>query len=101
HLATAQDGVVDWNDTAGRIVSGVLQEGKHQQLLDHSANVSRGQLEAAKKGSWLGSPPYGYRIEGKKKDKSSWTTRARSASSSAPSASSSTRAGRWATSPTA
>jgi DNA invertase Pin-like site-specific DNA recombinase len=66
YLATVMDGVIDWNDSTARIISNVRQEGKHQQLVDHSANVTRGQLTSAQKGSWLGSPPYGYRIEGPK-----------------------------------
>jgi DNA invertase Pin-like site-specific DNA recombinase len=69
HLATVIDGVTDWSDASGRIVANVLQEGKHQQLIDHSANVTRGQLGAANNGSWIGSPPYAYRVEGPKKSK--------------------------------
>jgi DNA invertase Pin-like site-specific DNA recombinase len=68
-LATVQDGVVDWNASTDRIVNTVKQEGKHQQLLDHAHNVTRGQLAAMKDGSWVGSPPYGYDIVGKKKSK--------------------------------
>jgi DNA invertase Pin-like site-specific DNA recombinase len=69
YLATVMEGVTDWNDPTGRIVGQVMQEGKHQQLIDHSGNVTRGQLEAANKGSWIGSPPYAYRVKGKKKKK--------------------------------
>ncbi len=69
HLATVVDGPIEWNDSQGRMLGGLLQEGKHQQLLDLSANVTRGQREAAKNASWLGAPPYGYRIEGEKKSK--------------------------------
>jgi site-specific DNA recombinase len=68
-LVTVLDGVTDWNDVSGRIVAGVTQEGKHQQLLDHSANVVRGHMAAASNGGWLGSAPYAYRIEGPKKRK--------------------------------
>jgi site-specific DNA recombinase len=68
-LVTVMEGVTDWNDSTGRIVGGVKQEGKHQWLIDHSATVARGQLGAAKNGSWLGSPPYGYQIVGEKKAK--------------------------------
>ncbi|MFO0821699.1 MAG: recombinase family protein [Gemmataceae bacterium] len=63
------DGVTDWNEVHGRIVASVMQEGKHQQLLDHSANVTRGQLNAMKNGGWVGSPPFAYRIEGQRKHK--------------------------------
>lgn len=69
YLATVMDGVTDWNDSTGRIVGGVKQEGKHQQLLDLSANVTRGQLGAMNAGSWVGSSPYGYRIEGERRSK--------------------------------
>src|SRR5208282_3334838 len=69
YLATVMEGVTDWNDSTGRIVGNVKQEGKHQQLIDLSANVTRGQLEAAKNASWIGSPPYAYKIEGPRKHK--------------------------------
>ncbi len=69
HLATVMEGVTDWNDSTDRIIGSVTQEGKHQQLVDHSGNVTRGQLGAAMNGSWLGSAPYAYRIEGDKKHK--------------------------------
>jgi DNA invertase Pin-like site-specific DNA recombinase len=69
YLATVQEGVTDWNNSSGRIIGTVTQEGKHQQLIDHSHNVTRGQLEARHSGSWLGSRPYAYRIEGKRKAK--------------------------------
>jgi DNA invertase Pin-like site-specific DNA recombinase len=69
HLATVTDGVTDWSEVSGRIVASVTQEGRHQQLLDHSGNVTRGQLGAMQAGGWVGSPPYGYRVEGPKKGK--------------------------------
>ncbi|MCI0740632.1 MAG: recombinase family protein [Gemmataceae bacterium] len=68
-LVTVSDGVIDWDDFTGRVIYGLKQEGKHQFLQDLSRNVARGQLEAAKAGSWIGSAPYAYRIEGMKKDK--------------------------------
>jgi site-specific DNA recombinase len=68
-LVTVTDGLTDWSDVAGRLVATVLQEGKHQQLIDHSANVARGQLAAMEAGGWVGSPAYGYRLEGPKKAK--------------------------------
>jgi DNA invertase Pin-like site-specific DNA recombinase len=69
HLATVTEGVTDWNNPTGRIVGNVNQEGKHAQLLDLSANVTRGLAEAANNGSWIGSIPYAYRLEGPKKNK--------------------------------
>ena len=68
-LATVMEGVIDWNDATGRIVGNVKQEGKHQQLIDLSGNVTRGQLEAMKAGSWVGMSPYGYQIVGGNKNK--------------------------------
>src|SRR5205823_5906211 len=69
NLVTVLDGLIDWNDSMQRMFHHFQQDGKHQQLIDLSANVVRGQAEAANKGSWLGSPPYGYRIEGTRKSK--------------------------------
>ena len=45
------------------------QEAKHQFLRDLSRNVVRGQAEAAKNGSWVGTRPYGYVIVGGNKEK--------------------------------
>src|SRR5205807_116440 len=65
-LATVADGVVDWTTSAGRIIDNVQQEGKHVQLLDHSRNVTRGQIKAVENAGWIGSIPYAYRLEGPK-----------------------------------
>lgn len=69
YLVTCDMGRIDWETDEGQLIYGVNQMGKHKFLKDLSRNVARGQLEAAKKGSWLGSRPYGYRIVGPKKDK--------------------------------
>jgi DNA invertase Pin-like site-specific DNA recombinase len=68
-LATVNDGAIDWNDFSGRVVYSVKQEGKHQFLQDLGHNVVRGQHEAIAKGSWVGRPPYAYKVVGEKKDK--------------------------------
>ena len=68
-LITLSDGEIDWNTFAGRMIYGMKQEGKHQFLRDLSRNVLRGQTEAAQAGSWCGTAPYAYRIEGAKKQK--------------------------------
>jgi DNA invertase Pin-like site-specific DNA recombinase len=68
-LVTVDKGPIDWNDFVQRLTYSVNQHGKHEFLKDLSRNVTRGQLEAAKNGSWIGSVPYGYRIEGGKKQK--------------------------------
>jgi DNA invertase Pin-like site-specific DNA recombinase len=64
YLATVMEGIRDWNESKDRIVDSVLQEGKHQQLRDHSANVTRGHHNSMTNASWNGTPPYAYRIEG-------------------------------------
>jgi len=65
-LVTVSQGLVDWDDFAGRIVYSVTQEGKHAYLRDLSRNVLRGKLEAAKRGDWGGKAPIGYVIENKR-----------------------------------
>ncbi len=62
------NGEIDWSSMIGRISFSMYQELKHQFLRDLSRNVARGQAEAAKRGSWRGSPPYGYRIAEEAKD---------------------------------
>jgi DNA invertase Pin-like site-specific DNA recombinase len=69
YLVTCDMGRIDWESPEGQLIYNVNQMGKHKFLKDHSANVVRGQSEAAKKGSWLGSIPYAYRLVGPKKDK--------------------------------
>ncbi len=68
-LVTVNEGPIDWNNFADRLTYSIKQEGKHQFLRDLSRNVLRGQSEAAKQGSWIGSPPYGYLLEGNCKNK--------------------------------
>ena len=68
-LVTTDKGPIDWSDFTEWLTYSVNQQGKHQFLRDHSRNVTRGQLEAAKKGSWIGGIPYAYRLEGEKKNK--------------------------------
>jgi len=68
-LDTVTEGPIKWDDFTGRIMYGIVQEGKHKFLQDLSANVLRGQVEAARKGSWIGTPPYGYDLKGDTKHK--------------------------------
>lgn len=68
-LITINDGIIDWDDFTGRTIYALKQEAKHQLLRDLSRNVLRGQVEAAKAGSWIGSVPYGYILVGKRKQK--------------------------------
>lgn len=59
-LVTVCQGVIDWNDFAGRMIYSIQQEGKHQFLIDLSKNVLRGRIASAKKGNMIVTPPYGY-----------------------------------------
>jgi DNA invertase Pin-like site-specific DNA recombinase len=62
-LETIAQGVVDWNNFAGRVIYGIQQEGKHQFLRDISRNVLRGLTSKAEAGEGFhgGPTPYGYR----------------------------------------
>lgn len=68
-LVTIDKGPIDWNDFTGWLTYSVNQHSKHDFLIQLSKDVVRGQKEAAGKGSWLGHPPYGYCVEGTKKNK--------------------------------
>ena len=59
-LVTMAQGVIDWNDFAGRMMYAIQQEGKHQFLRDLSRNVVRGMIEQANKGVLFHHAPYGY-----------------------------------------
>ena len=68
-LALVTGEVIDWNNATGRIVANVNQEGAHKDLRDHAANVTRGMGVSLDNGSWVGSIPYAYRLEGRKHNK--------------------------------
>ena len=61
-LETIAQGVIDWDDFAGRLTYAVAQEGKHQFLRDISRNTIRGLTAKAKacNGFFGGPTPYGY-----------------------------------------
>lgn len=59
-LITKAQGVVDWNTFTGRMMYSIIQEGKHQYLLDLSRNVLRGRIASARKGQLIVQPAYGY-----------------------------------------
>ena len=59
-LITKGQGVVDWNTFTGRMMYSIVQEGKHQYLLDLSRNVLRGRIASARKGQLVIQPAYGY-----------------------------------------
>jgi site-specific DNA recombinase len=62
-LETIAQGIVDWENFGGRVIYGVLQEGKHQYLRDISLNILRGLTAKAEEcqGYPGGNAPYGYR----------------------------------------
>jgi DNA invertase Pin-like site-specific DNA recombinase len=68
-LVTTDKGPIDWADFTGWLTYSVDQHAKHQFVVNLSRDVARGQKEAAEAGSWRGSAPYGYRIEGPRKNK--------------------------------
>jgi site-specific DNA recombinase len=59
-LITVAQGVIDWNTFTGRMMYGIVQEGKHQYLVDLSRNCLRGRLDAARRGQQLVAPAFGY-----------------------------------------
>lgn len=61
-LETIAQGVIDWNDFAGRLTYAVAQEGKHQFLRDLSRNALRGNIAKAKAAAGMFGAPttYGY-----------------------------------------
>ena len=59
-LVTVAQGVIDWNDFAGRMMYAIQTEGKHQFLRDLSRNALRGQIKSAERGDWHGVPPLGF-----------------------------------------
>ena len=68
-LITTNEGVIDWNSYLGRVSFSLKQEGAHEHSVKLSNDVLRGQIAAAKNGSWIGSAPYAYRITGTRKEK--------------------------------
>lgn len=60
-LVSVTEGLANWDDFTGRVMTGLKQEGKHQFLRDLSRNVSRGQISNAQKGLLCGqAAPYGF-----------------------------------------
>lgn len=59
-LHTVAQGRVDWNDFQSRMTYSIIQEGKHQYLIDLSRNVLRGRIASARAGNMVVLPSYGY-----------------------------------------
>ncbi len=68
-VITLNEGAIDWNDPTGRTMYGLRQESSHKENVDRARNILRGQLEAARSGSWVGSCPFGYKIVGERRHK--------------------------------
>ena len=63
-LITINQGKIDWENFAGRVVWSIQQEAKHAYLNDLSRNVARGHIETALRGDWNGGvPPLGYTLK--------------------------------------
>jgi len=59
-LVTVTKGRVDWNTFQGRMMFSIIQEGKHQYLIDLSKNVLRGKVASARNGRSASNPAMGY-----------------------------------------
>jgi len=68
-IFTASHGSLELNSATGRIMLAVLSEFDHAENVSRSLNVLNGHLKLAMAGSWIGSAPYAYRIEGQKHQK--------------------------------
>ena len=66
---TASHGDLKLDTATGRIMLSVLSEFEYAENVSRSMNVLNGQLRAASNGSYIGSAPYAYRIEGDKHNK--------------------------------
>ncbi len=62
HLATVNQGRLDWNSIAGWLTASIKQHADAQHRFQLSKDVKRGQRAAAEKGLWQGKIPYGYRL---------------------------------------
>ncbi len=60
HLATVNQGRIDWNSIAGWLVASIKQHGDAQHRFQLFADVKRGKRRVAEKGVWQGRVPFGY-----------------------------------------
>jgi len=68
-IYSASEGDFDLSSPMGRMKLSWLAEMAHAENRSRSLNVLNGMLKAAEAGSWNGTVPYGYRLEGKKHNK--------------------------------
>jgi len=64
HLATCNQGRVDWHSIAGWLTASIKQHADSQHRYQLSADVKRGKQRLAERGIWQGRIPYGY-VRGK------------------------------------
>jgi DNA invertase Pin-like site-specific DNA recombinase/translation initiation factor 1 (eIF-1/SUI1) len=60
HLATCNQGRVDWHSIAGWLTASIKQHSDSQHRFQLSADVKRGKRAVAERGVWQGRIPYGY-----------------------------------------
>ncbi len=62
-LETFKDGVFDFDTQAGRMMYTFGAEGAQGYVVELSAGTTRGMIDRARRGEWMGADaPYGYRI---------------------------------------
>lgn len=60
HLATCNQGRVDWHSIAGWLTASIKQHSDSQHRFQLSADIKRGKRAVAERGIWQGRIPYGY-----------------------------------------
>lgn len=67
HLATVNQGRLDWHSIAGWLTASIKQYGDAQHRHQLSADVKRGKRARAERGEWQGKIPYAYTVNGTRK----------------------------------
>jgi site-specific DNA recombinase len=62
HLATVNQGRIDWSSLGGWLTASISQHGKAEYCRDLGRNVARGQATRKLKGQWIGKAPLGYKL---------------------------------------
>ena len=60
HLATCNQGKIDWHSIAGWLTASIKQHADSQHRFQLSADVKRGMQRIAERGIWQGRIPYAY-----------------------------------------
>lgn len=66
HIATVAQGQLNFEDLGEWLKASVVQHGKAEYVKDLARNVTRGLRKRKLAGQWVGSAPYGYKLEGGK-----------------------------------